>query len=217
MFHTYSAYARGFDGLWPMWQWLDRAPLGRNEGDLSWFHRHDEYGEAPAVIRPAGVRFGWVRAGHRLVQEEKRMLARSGYPAGVPCWVDIVQPDLDATMAFYGGLFGWSFEVRTPEARRAALRLRATRRTPRRRGRRRAGGQRRSDGLDHLHLGRLGRRDGRAGRGAGRSGDRVAGRHPLRRAGRRLRRSVGGGVRVVAGARQPRCRAGQRARLVELQ
>ena len=26
-----------------MWQWLDRAPLGRNEGDMSWFHRHDEY------------------------------------------------------------------------------------------------------------------------------------------------------------------------------
>ncbi len=43
VFHTYSAYARGFDGLWTMWQWLDRAPLGRNEGDLSWFHRHDEY------------------------------------------------------------------------------------------------------------------------------------------------------------------------------
>jgi uncharacterized protein len=43
------------------------------------------------------------------------MLARSDYPAGVPCWVDIVQPDLDATMAFYGGLFGWTFEVRTPE------------------------------------------------------------------------------------------------------
>ena len=43
VFHTYSAYARGFDGLWPMWQWLDRAPLGRNEGDLSWFRRHDQY------------------------------------------------------------------------------------------------------------------------------------------------------------------------------
>jgi predicted dithiol-disulfide oxidoreductase (DUF899 family) len=43
VFHTYSAYARGFDALWTMWQWLDRAPLGRNEGDLSWFHRHDEY------------------------------------------------------------------------------------------------------------------------------------------------------------------------------
>ena len=43
VYHTYSAYARGFDALWPMWQWLDRAPLGRNEGDLSWFRRHDRY------------------------------------------------------------------------------------------------------------------------------------------------------------------------------
>ncbi len=44
------------------------------------------------------------------------MVARNGYPPGVPCWVDLVQPDLDATMAFYGDLFGWAFEVRTPEA-----------------------------------------------------------------------------------------------------
>ncbi|HEX3487769.1 MAG TPA: DUF899 domain-containing protein [Streptosporangiaceae bacterium] len=51
VYHTYSAYARGLDALWGMWQWLDRAPLGRNEGDLSWFHRHDEYGAAP-VARP---------------------------------------------------------------------------------------------------------------------------------------------------------------------
>ena len=51
VYHTYSAYARGLDALWGMWQWLDRAPLGRNEGDLSWFHRHDEYGIAP-VGRP---------------------------------------------------------------------------------------------------------------------------------------------------------------------
>lgn len=43
------------------------------------------------------------------------MLARNGYPAGVPCWIDIVQPDVAATMAFYGDLFGWDFEVRTPE------------------------------------------------------------------------------------------------------
>ena len=43
VYHTYSAYARGNDALWNMWQWLDRAPLGRNEGDVSWFHRHDEY------------------------------------------------------------------------------------------------------------------------------------------------------------------------------
>jgi predicted dithiol-disulfide oxidoreductase (DUF899 family) len=45
VYHTYSAYSRGLDALWTMWQWLDRAPLGRNEGDLSWFHRHDEYGQ----------------------------------------------------------------------------------------------------------------------------------------------------------------------------
>jgi predicted dithiol-disulfide oxidoreductase (DUF899 family) len=43
VYHTYSAYARGVDALWTMWQWLDRAPLGRNEGDFSWFHRHDQY------------------------------------------------------------------------------------------------------------------------------------------------------------------------------
>lgn len=41
--HTYSAYARGLDAMWTMWQWLDRAPLGRNEGDYSWFGRHDTY------------------------------------------------------------------------------------------------------------------------------------------------------------------------------
>ena len=43
VYHTYSAYARGVDALWSMWQWLDRAPLGRNEGDVSWFRRHDQY------------------------------------------------------------------------------------------------------------------------------------------------------------------------------
>jgi len=43
VYHTYSAYSRGVDALWNMWQWLDRTPLGRNEGDLSWFRRHDQY------------------------------------------------------------------------------------------------------------------------------------------------------------------------------
>jgi predicted dithiol-disulfide oxidoreductase (DUF899 family) len=42
VYHTYSAYARGVDGLWGMYQWLDRAPLGRNETGL-WFRRRDEY------------------------------------------------------------------------------------------------------------------------------------------------------------------------------
>jgi predicted dithiol-disulfide oxidoreductase (DUF899 family) len=42
VYHTYSAYSRGVDGLWGMYQWLDRAPLGRNEKGI-WFRRHDEY------------------------------------------------------------------------------------------------------------------------------------------------------------------------------
>ena len=44
VYHTYSAYARGLDALWGMYQWLDRAPLGRNEEGV-WFRRHDEYGK----------------------------------------------------------------------------------------------------------------------------------------------------------------------------
>ncbi len=42
VYYTYSAFARGLDGLWGMYQWLDRAPRGRNETGL-WFRRHDEY------------------------------------------------------------------------------------------------------------------------------------------------------------------------------
>jgi predicted dithiol-disulfide oxidoreductase (DUF899 family) len=42
VYHTYSAYARGLDGLWGMYQWLDRAPRGRNETGL-WWRRRDEY------------------------------------------------------------------------------------------------------------------------------------------------------------------------------
>jgi predicted dithiol-disulfide oxidoreductase (DUF899 family) len=42
VFYTYSSYARGLDGLWGMYQWLDRAPLGRNESG-PWWKRRDEY------------------------------------------------------------------------------------------------------------------------------------------------------------------------------
>jgi len=42
VYRTYSAYSRGLDGLWGMYQWLDRAPKGRNENGM-WFRRHDEY------------------------------------------------------------------------------------------------------------------------------------------------------------------------------
>ena len=43
--HTYSTYARGLDGLWGMYQWLDRAPKGRNETG-PWWRRHNEYGKS---------------------------------------------------------------------------------------------------------------------------------------------------------------------------
>jgi predicted dithiol-disulfide oxidoreductase (DUF899 family) len=42
VYHTYSGYARGLDGIWGMYQWLDRAPKGRNESGV-WWRRHDEY------------------------------------------------------------------------------------------------------------------------------------------------------------------------------
>ncbi|GLH78477.1 hypothetical protein SSBR45G_33860 [Bradyrhizobium sp. SSBR45G] len=43
VYHTYSSYARGLDGLWGAYQWLDRAPKGRNEQGV-WWRRRDEYG-----------------------------------------------------------------------------------------------------------------------------------------------------------------------------
>jgi predicted dithiol-disulfide oxidoreductase (DUF899 family) len=40
VYHTYSAYARGLDSLWGMYQWLDRAPKGRNEQGVWWRHQY---------------------------------------------------------------------------------------------------------------------------------------------------------------------------------
>jgi predicted dithiol-disulfide oxidoreductase (DUF899 family) len=45
VYHTYSSYARGLDGIWGMYQWLDRAPKGRNENGI-WWRRNDEYPKA---------------------------------------------------------------------------------------------------------------------------------------------------------------------------
>jgi predicted dithiol-disulfide oxidoreductase (DUF899 family) len=42
VYHTYSAYARGVDAMWGMYQWLDRAPKGRNETG-PWFRRRNDY------------------------------------------------------------------------------------------------------------------------------------------------------------------------------
>jgi predicted dithiol-disulfide oxidoreductase (DUF899 family) len=44
--HAYSTYARGLDGLWGMYQWLDRAPRGRNATGV-WWRRRDEYDGHP--------------------------------------------------------------------------------------------------------------------------------------------------------------------------
>ncbi len=44
VYHTYSASSRGLDALWGMYQWIDRAPKGRNETGI-WWRRHDEYDE----------------------------------------------------------------------------------------------------------------------------------------------------------------------------
>jgi predicted dithiol-disulfide oxidoreductase (DUF899 family) len=45
--HTYSTYNRGVEALMGTYQFLDRAPLGRNEDGLefaqAWWRRHDEY------------------------------------------------------------------------------------------------------------------------------------------------------------------------------
>ena len=60
VYHTYSAYARGLDGLWGMYQWLDRAPRGRNEEGV-WWRRHDEY-KGSEVVTVARLRTGEVRA-----------------------------------------------------------------------------------------------------------------------------------------------------------
>jgi predicted enzyme related to lactoylglutathione lyase len=37
------------------------------------------------------------------------MSERDRYPAGVPCWVETLQPDVQAALDFYGSLFGWEF------------------------------------------------------------------------------------------------------------
>jgi predicted dithiol-disulfide oxidoreductase (DUF899 family) len=52
VYHTYSAFARGGEPIMGVYQWLDRAPRGRDEDGfpwpMAWVRRHDEY-DAPAV------------------------------------------------------------------------------------------------------------------------------------------------------------------------
>jgi hypothetical protein len=60
-------------------------------------------------------------------QPEKRrgaaMPERNGYIPGVPCWVDTGQPDPEAVLDFYSGLFGWEFENVMPPGQAASTSL----------------------------------------------------------------------------------------------
>src|SRR5829696_7146816 len=48
---------------------------------------------------------------------EVSMSRQDRYIPGVPCWVDSTQPDPDAAVTFYGGLFAWDFDdVMPPDA-----------------------------------------------------------------------------------------------------
>ncbi len=44
------------------------------------------------------------------------MSEQDRYIPGVPCWIDTLQPDPNAAVAFYGDLFGWEFEEVMPGA-----------------------------------------------------------------------------------------------------
>ena len=126
------------------------------------------------------------------------MPERDGYIAGVPCWIDTTQPDPNAALPFYGGLFGWEFEDVMPEGSPGRYFI----------GRIRGGdvaavgsapeGDATGGGLEHLHLGR------QRGRGG------VEGRrrrwHRGRRALRRARRRADGGVRRPGGGDVLECR-----------
>jgi uncharacterized protein len=58
------------------------------------------------------------------------MPRRDRYIPGVPCWVDTSQPDPEAAVAFYGGLFGWEFESVVPPGSEAKYFLATLRGAP---------------------------------------------------------------------------------------
>ncbi|HYZ69774.1 MAG TPA: VOC family protein [Mycobacterium sp.] len=43
------------------------------------------------------------------------MPIRQGAPQGAPCWIDLATSDVDRAKAFYGSVFGWTFEDAGPE------------------------------------------------------------------------------------------------------
>ena len=101
VYHTYSAYARGLDGLWGMYQWLDRTPLGRNETGF-WWRRHDEYetrvtGHQSSIrdpmitVRSIGrLKYSAASAVRREVAR-KRLFRHLLRPGASPRWRSIVE------------------------------------------------------------------------------------------------------------------------------
>ena len=122
------------------------------------------------------------------------------YIPGVPCWIDTNQPDPEAAVAFYGGLFGWEFEDVTPPGAPGHVLPRAAPRRCRRRRRLAAGGARARGGLGHLRVGGGRRRDRRA-RSAPRAGAVLS--EPARR------RATRDGRRCAPTPRAPRSACGR--------
>ena len=90
--------------------------IGRHAGHATSCGRSIERGDD---VRAVGRRRGLARNGLAAAVDATRrvgavVMARDGYPAGVPCWIDLEPPDVDAAISFYGGVFGWTFEDRRP-------------------------------------------------------------------------------------------------------
>src|SRR5207237_10489714 len=89
VYHAYSAYARGLDGLWGVYQWLDRAPKGRHEEGV-WWRRHDDYARGWLLLssQSNSVKGAWLpRARTSLVLTRTvnaRALAHGLCPATLP-------------------------------------------------------------------------------------------------------------------------------------
>ena len=91
------------------------------------------------------------------------MLERDGYLPGVPCWVDTSQPDPEAAVAFYGGLFGWDFEDAMPPGSPGKYFIARLRGGDVAAVGIAAGGRAAGGGVEHLRLGRERRRGRREG------------------------------------------------------
>ncbi len=136
------------------------------------------------------------------------MSERDAYQAGVPCWVDTLQADPRAAMAFYAGVFGWEAEAAGP--RRV---LRGPAAGPRRRrDRAEARGRRARAELAHPRLRRQRRRERRRGAPRGRLGARRAVRRPAGRPHGRARRPLRRRVLPLGAGHAPGRAARQRAR-----